>query len=46
MRLEVWRNPEALEAHRMTAHVQASFKKRQEQGWATEITTWSRVPGQ
>ncbi|HSC78410.1 MAG TPA: antibiotic biosynthesis monooxygenase [Candidatus Acidoferrales bacterium] len=43
MRLEVWRNPEALEAHKMTPHIQASFKKRQEQGWTTEITTWKRV---
>ncbi len=43
MRLEVWRNAEALEAHKMTPHIQASFKKRQEQGWTTEITTWKRV---
>ncbi|MCI0602912.1 antibiotic biosynthesis monooxygenase [bacterium] len=44
MRFEVWRNPEALEEHKKTPHLKASFKKRQEQGWKTEITTWKRVP--
>lgn len=43
MRFEVWRNPKALEEHKMTPHLQASFKHRQEQGWKTEITTWKRV---
>ena len=43
MRLEVWRNPEALEIHKASPHIKASFKKRQEQGWMTEITTWKRV---
>jgi len=43
MRFEVWRNPWALEEHKMTPHLQASFKRRQEQGWKTEITTWKRV---
>ncbi|MCI0389539.1 MAG: antibiotic biosynthesis monooxygenase [Acidobacteria bacterium] len=43
MRLEVWRNPQALEDHKATPHIKASFKKRQEQGWMTEITTWKRV---
>jgi quinol monooxygenase YgiN/quercetin dioxygenase-like cupin family protein len=46
MRLEVWRNPEALEIHKATPHIQASFKRRQEQGWTTEITLWKRVPDQ
>lgn len=46
MRFEVWRNPEALEEHKRTPHIQASFAKRQQQGWTTEITTWERVPGQ
>jgi quinol monooxygenase YgiN len=43
MRLEVWRNTEALELHKATPHIQASFTKRQEQGWTTEITVWKRV---
>ncbi len=43
MRLEVWRNPAALEEHRQTPHIQASFAKRQEQGWKTNITVWKRV---
>ncbi|HEX9636464.1 MAG TPA: antibiotic biosynthesis monooxygenase [Acidobacteriota bacterium] len=43
MRYEVWRNPEALEEHKATPHLRASFKKRQEQGWTTEITLWNRV---
>jgi quinol monooxygenase YgiN/quercetin dioxygenase-like cupin family protein len=43
LRLEVWRNPAALEEHKATPHIKASFKKRQEQGWMTEITTWKRV---
>lgn len=43
MRYEVWRNPEALELHKATPHIKASFAKRQEQGWTTEITTWKRV---
>jgi len=43
MRFEVWRNPEALEAHKITPHLQASFLKRKEQGWMTQITTWKRV---
>lgn len=43
MRLELWRTPEALEEHKSTPHIQASFKKRQEQGWTTNITVWKRV---
>jgi quinol monooxygenase YgiN/quercetin dioxygenase-like cupin family protein len=43
MRFEVWRSPEALEIHKATPHIKASFKERQEQGWMTEITTWKRV---
>jgi quinol monooxygenase YgiN len=46
MRFEVWRNPEALEDHKGTPHIKASFKRRQEQGWMTEITLWKRVPDQ
>jgi quinol monooxygenase YgiN len=44
MRFEVWRSPSALEEHKATPHIQASFKRRQEQGWMTEITVWNRVP--
>lgn len=43
MRFEVWRNAEALETHKQTPHIKRSFRKRQEQGWMTEITTWDRV---
>jgi quinol monooxygenase YgiN/quercetin dioxygenase-like cupin family protein len=44
MRFEVWRSSSALEEHKATPHIQASFKRRQEQGWMTEITVWNRVP--
>lgn len=40
MRFEIWRNPAALEAHKTTPHIRASFARRQQQGWSTEITTW------
>jgi len=43
MRFEVWRNPEALEEHKQTPHLRASFERRQKQGWTTEITLWKRV---
>lgn len=43
MRFEVWRNPEALEEHKQTPHLKASFERRQKQGWTTEITLWKRV---
>jgi quinol monooxygenase YgiN/quercetin dioxygenase-like cupin family protein len=43
MRLEVWRNPQALEDHKLTPHLKASFKRRENKGWMTEITTWRRV---
>ena len=44
MRLEVWRNPQALEDHKLTPHLKASFERRKNKGWMTEITTWKRVP--
>ena len=44
MRLEVWRDESALEAHKATPHLRASFEKRKQQGWATDITLWRRVP--
>jgi quinol monooxygenase YgiN/quercetin dioxygenase-like cupin family protein len=43
MRFEVWRSPEALELHKRTPHLNASFERRKNQGWMTEITLWKRV---
>ena len=43
MRLEVWRNPQALEDHKQTPHLKASFERRKNKGFMTEITTWRRV---
>ena len=43
MRFEVWRNPQALEDHKMTPFLKASFERRKNKGWMTEITTWRRV---
>jgi beta-alanine degradation protein BauB len=43
MRFEVWRNPQALEDHKMTPHLKASFERRKNKSWMTEITTWIRV---
>ncbi len=43
MRYEVWRNDEALELHKATPHLKASFELRKQQGWTTEITRWKRV---
>jgi len=44
MRFEEWRDSAALEAHKQTPHLRASFEKRQQQGWRTEITLWQKVP--
>jgi beta-alanine degradation protein BauB len=44
MRLEVWRNAEALELHKGTPYLRASFDRRKDQGWQTEITRWTRIP--
>jgi len=44
MRLEVWRNPEVLELHKASPYLKASFERRKDQGWRTEITRWMRVP--
>ncbi len=44
MRIEVWRNNEALEIHKATPHLRASFERRKNEGWLTEITRWTRVP--
>jgi quinol monooxygenase YgiN/quercetin dioxygenase-like cupin family protein len=43
VRFEVWRDSAALEAHKATPHLKASFEKRQTQGWTTDITLWRRV---
>lgn len=40
MRLEVWESLAALEAHKKTPHLAASFAKRQREGWTTEILTF------
>ncbi len=44
MRFEIWASPEALETHKKTPHLRASFEKRQKEGWTTQILTWIRVP--
>jgi quinol monooxygenase YgiN len=44
MRLEVWRDGEALERHKASPYLKASFERRKDQGWRTEITRWMRVP--
>jgi quinol monooxygenase YgiN/quercetin dioxygenase-like cupin family protein len=44
LRLEVWRSPEALELHKASPYLRASFERRKDQGWMTEITRWKRVP--
>jgi quinol monooxygenase YgiN/quercetin dioxygenase-like cupin family protein len=43
MRFEVWRNPQALGDHKLTPHLKASFERRKNKNWMTEITTWKRV---
>jgi len=44
MRLEVWKSAQALEEHKATPHIKASFDKREKQGWKTQIIPWKRVP--
>ena len=44
LRIEEWRNAEALELHKTTPHLLASFERRKNAGWMTEITRWRRVP--
>lgn len=43
MRFEIWRNPRALEEHKQTPHLKASFERRKNKNWMTEITTWRRI---
>ena len=43
MRLEIWKDEQALEDHKATPHLRASFERRRNEGWNTEITRWRRV---
>ena len=43
MRFEIWRNPQALDLHKQMPHLKASFERRKNKNWMTEITTWHRV---
>lgn len=45
LRFEIWTSSGALEAHKQTPHLRASFEKRQREGWSTEIAVWKRVQG-
>jgi quinol monooxygenase YgiN len=45
MRYEVWASAEALEAHKKTPHLLASFERRQREGWTTQILLWQPVRG-
>ena len=40
LRHEVWRDRAALEAHKQTPPLRASFERRHREGWTTEITLW------
>jgi quinol monooxygenase YgiN/quercetin dioxygenase-like cupin family protein len=44
LRIEEWRNAEALELHKASPHLRASFERRKNAGWMTDITRWRRVP--
>jgi quinol monooxygenase YgiN len=43
VRFEVWRDAKALELHKASPYLKASFERRRDQGWMTEITLWKRV---
>jgi quinol monooxygenase YgiN len=43
MRFEVWDSAEALERHKRTPPLKASFERRQREGWTTEILTFDRA---
>lgn len=43
MRFEVWRSAEALDLHKASPHLRASFERRKDQGWMTDITLWRWV---
>jgi quinol monooxygenase YgiN/quercetin dioxygenase-like cupin family protein len=40
LRHEVWRDRAALESHKLSPPLRASFARRQREGWTTEITLW------
>lgn len=40
IRHEVWADKAALERHKVTPHLRASFSRRQREGWSTQITLW------
>jgi quinol monooxygenase YgiN len=44
MRFEVWTSLEALEVHKQTPHLRASFEKRRKEGWTTQIMIFKQVP--
>jgi quinol monooxygenase YgiN len=46
VRFEIWRSAQALEDHKATPPIKASFAKCRQEGWKTNITTCKRVPGQ
>jgi quinol monooxygenase YgiN len=43
LRIERWKSPADLEAHKGTAPLRASFERRKREGWTTQITVWKRV---
>jgi len=43
LRIEMWRDLAALEAHKQTPHLKASFERRKARGWTSEITIWKRI---
>jgi quinol monooxygenase YgiN len=43
LRLEMWSDAAALEAHKSLPHMKGSFEKRKREGWTTRITLWKRV---
>lgn len=44
MRFEAWTTLDALETHKKTPPLRASFEKRQREGWTTQIMVFKRVP--
>jgi quinol monooxygenase YgiN len=43
MRLEIWASVDHLEAHKRMPHLRASFEKRQQEGWTTEIMVFQKA---
>ena len=43
VRLEMWLDEQALEAHKAEPYMRESFEKRKREGWKTEITLWRKV---